>query len=190
MYTWEEFLERVRSFHAYPAPGVLIGAIMVDMAREQIPDGVVLSAICETASCLPDAVQLLTPCTAGNGRLRVVNLGRYAVSLCDKQDGVGVRVHLDPGGLPGWDEIRSWYLKLKTKKEQDAARLQDEIRRAGRSICRLHPVRVKPGLLARSSKGSIAICGMCREAYPLKDGEVCLGCQGQAPYETPAASIG
>lgn len=190
-YGWDEFLERVRSFHSYPAPGVLIGGIMVDMAMQRIPKGVLFNAICETPSCLPDAVQLLTPCTVGNGWLRVVNLGRYAVSLYNKHQGDGVRVYLDPAKLNGWEEIRAWYLKLKTKQEQDSDRLRDEIRRAGRDVCSLHPVQVKAGEMARGSKGAIAICRACGEAYPMRDGGVCLGCQGSSPYErSPAERIG
>jgi formylmethanofuran dehydrogenase subunit E len=189
-YTWEEFLDQVRSFHSYAAPGVLIGGMMVDMAMEQIPKGVLFNVICETPSCLPDSVQLLTPCTVGNGWLRVINLGRYAVSLYDKYEGNGVRVYLDPKKLEGWDEIRAWYLKLKTKHEQASDRLQDQIRCAGRSIYTLHPVQVRDGDLTRRSKGSVGICSGCGEAYPIKDGAVCLGCQGQAPYEAPAAGEG
>ncbi len=189
-YTWDQFLERVRQFHSYPAPGVLVGGIMVAMALEQIPSGVLFNAICETPSCLPDSVQLLTPCTVGNGWLRVVNLGKYAVSLYDKYEGNGVRVHLDPAKLEGWNEIRAWYLKLRIKREQDSARLQEEIRQAGRSIYTLRPVQVKQGERARSSKGAIAICRSCGEAYPVKDGTACLGCQGLAPYEASDAPPG
>ncbi len=187
-YTWEEFLNHVTSFHSYAAPGVLIGGIMVDMAMEQIPKGVLFNVICETPSCLPDSVQILTPCTVGNGWLRVINLGRYAVSLYNKYEGNGVRVYLDPKKLAGWDEIKAWYLKLKTKREQDGEALQKEIRRAGRDICTLHPVQVKAGDLARGSKGPVGICSACGEAYPLKDGAICLGCQGKAPYEVPVAN--
>ena len=185
-YTWDQFLERVRQFHSYAAPGVLVGGVMVDMAMEQIPKGVLFNVICETPSCLPDSVQMLTPCTVGNGWLRVVNLGRYAVSLYDKYQGNGVRVHLDAGKLEGWGEIRAWYLKLKTKREQDSALLQEEIRRAGRGIYTLRPVQVKPGDMVRGSKGGISICRSCGEAYPTRDGDICLGCQGQAPYEPPS----
>ncbi len=189
-YTWEEFLERIRQFHSYPAPGVLVGGVMVAMAMEQIPAGVLFNAICETSSCLPDSVQLLTPCTVGNGWLRVINLGKYAVSLYDKYEGNGVRVHLDPAKLEGWDQVRDWHLKLKTKREQDSALLQEQIRQAGRAICTLRPVQVKQGERARSSKGAIGICRSCGEAYPVKDGVVCLGCQGLAPYEAGGAQPG
>jgi formylmethanofuran dehydrogenase subunit E len=181
--SWQEFLNRLISFHGYPAPGVIVGGIMVDTAKKQIPEGVLFDAICETSSCLPDAVQLLTPCTVGNGWLRVINLGRYALSLYDKYKGNGVRIYLDPKKLEGWDEIKAWFLKLKTKDEQDTERLQEQILKAGRDIYTLHKVQVKPEYLKKRSKGPIAICSVCGEAYPARDGEICLGCQGESPYE-------
>jgi formylmethanofuran dehydrogenase subunit E len=188
-YTWQEYLNRVSSFHGYVAPGVIVGGIMVSIAMEQIPKGVLFDSICETSSCLPDAVQLLTPCTVGNGWLTIVNLGRYAVSLYDKYKGNGVRIYPDLNKLQGWDEIQAWLLKLKTKREQDAERLQEQIWRAGRDIYTLHPVQIKPQYLTKHSKGSIGICSACGEAYPIKDGTICLGCQGESPWEIPTSSM-
>lgn len=63
----------------------MIGGIMADFAMQQLPSNTLFDAISETTYCLPDAVQLLTPCTTGNGWLRVFNLGRYALSLYDKK---------------------------------------------------------------------------------------------------------
>jgi formylmethanofuran dehydrogenase subunit E len=60
----------VKSFHGYVAPGVVLGGVMVDLARRQLPPEVLFDAVCETRHCLPDAVQLLTPCTLGNGWLK------------------------------------------------------------------------------------------------------------------------
>jgi formylmethanofuran dehydrogenase subunit E len=184
-YTWEEFLNRVSIFHGYAAPGVIAGGIMVNTAMEQIPKGVLFDVICETSSCLPDAVQLLTPCTVGNGWLRIIDLGRFAVSLYDKYKGNGVRIYLDPKKLEGWDEIQAWFLKLKTAREQDAERLQEQILRAGRDIYTLQKVQIKPQYLTKHSKGHIGICSVCGEAYPVKDGAICLGCQGESPYDYP-----
>lgn len=82
-YSYEEFLDRVRSFHGYAAPGVIVGGLMVDMAMEQIPKDV-----------------------------------QY---------------------------------------------------------------------LAKGSKGRIGVCRVCGEAYPVKDGPICKGCQGEAPYESSAS---
>ena len=133
-YSFDEFLQLVKSFHGYAAPGVVIGGIMVEVARRQLPAEVLFDAICETRNCLPDAIQLLTPCTIGNGWLKVVNVGRFALTLYDKYEGEGVRVFLDPAKTADWPEINAWYLKLKPKKDQDSDRLLDEIREAGPEI--------------------------------------------------------
>ena len=66
-YTFEEYVEKVRVFHGYPAPGVVLGGIMVDMARRNMHEDGLFDAISETDKCLPDSIQLLTPCTIGNG---------------------------------------------------------------------------------------------------------------------------
>ena len=81
--THEEFMEEARAFHGYPAPGLIIGGYMVELAKRHIPEGVLYDAISETAHCLPDAVQMLTPCTVGNGWLRVLPFGIYALTLYD-----------------------------------------------------------------------------------------------------------
>lgn len=132
--THEEFMEEARAFHGYPAPGLIIGGYMVELAKRHMPDGVLYDAVSETAHCLPDAVQLLTPCTFGNGWLRVLPFGIYAVTLYDKATGEGVRVELDNDKLEPYDAIRSWFLKERPKKEQDTERLQAQIKEAGESI--------------------------------------------------------
>ena len=129
-HSFDEFLQLVESFHGYVAPGVVLGGIMVEVARRQLP-AELFDAICETRNCLPDAIQLLTPCTIGNGWLKVVNVGRFALTLYDKYQGEGVRVFLDPAKIADWPEINNWYLKLKPKKDQDSDLLLAQIREAG-----------------------------------------------------------
>jgi formylmethanofuran dehydrogenase subunit E len=189
IYAWEEYIKRVNSFHGYAAPGVIIGGIMINIAMERIPKGILFNVICETAYCLPDAVQLLTPCTVGNGWLKIIDLGRFAVSLYGKNDGKGVRIYLDAKKLQDWDEIKAWFLKLKDKKEQNVERLREQIRKAGCDIYKIYPVRIKPQYLIKRSKGSIGICNKCGEAYPVKDGTICRGCQGNSPYDVDNSSI-
>ncbi len=185
---YERFLEQVRAFHGYPAPGVILGGFMVEEAKRAISEGVLYEAIAETSWCLPDAVQMLTPCTIGNGWLKVRNFGLYAVSLFDKHSGEGVRVWLDPARLEAFPEIRAWYLKEKPKKDQDTARLLEEIRLAWTSICGVRPITVRPEQMEKRSKGAIAICPLCGEAYPQVHGKLCRPCRGESPYLTGAAS--
>lgn len=181
-YSFEEYLQVVESFHGFAAPGVIVGGFMVDLAIHRMPEGILFDAICETATCLPDAIQLLTPCTLGNGWLKVLNLGRFALSLYDKHSGEGVRVFLDAERLKSRPEINSWLFKLKTKAEQDYDRLIAEIRDAGWDLCGVQPVRVHPKYLHKESKGAIATCARCGEPYPIRDGAVCLACGGSSPY--------
>ena len=87
----ERVLEETTNFHGFPAPGVVIGAVMVDLAREQIGPGIEADAIVETLRCPPDAVQLFTACTLGNGWMRVLDWDRFALTLYDRATRRGCR---------------------------------------------------------------------------------------------------
>ena len=87
----DAFVAVVKDFHGHVAPGVIIGGYMVEMARRTLPEGILYDAVSETVQCLPDAIQLLTPCTVGNGWLKVYHFGIYALSLYDKYTGEGIR---------------------------------------------------------------------------------------------------
>jgi formylmethanofuran dehydrogenase subunit E len=165
---------------------------MVNLAKRNLPEGTLFNAICETTVCLPDAIQLLTPCTVGNGWVKIMNLGRFALSLYDKDQGNGFRVFVHPKKLDNWSEIKNWFFKIKPKAEQNMQLLMAQIKEAGETLCGIHPIRVRPELIKKEKRGEIVICSGCQEAYPARDGEVCRGCQGQSPYiltEAPGAHI-
>ncbi len=184
-YEFDEYLQVVKSFHGHLAPGMIIGGVMVDLSQRQLAPGVLYDAISETRNCLPDAIQLLTPCTIGNGWLKVVNLGRFALTLFDKYGGEGVRVFLDPARVRDFPEIETWYLKLQPKPEQDKDLLLRQIREAGARILTWQRVTLKPPFFGRKDRGRMTVCPLCREAYPARDGGICRACQGEAPYQDP-----
>lgn len=136
------------------------------MPSATCPEGVLYDAVSETAHCLPDAVQLLTPCTFGNGWLRVLPFGIYAVTLYDKATGEGVRVELDNDKLEPYDAIRSWFLKERPKKAQDTERLQAQIKEAGESILSFRKVRIRQDMLGHRSFGAITRCPLCAPTTP------------------------
>jgi formylmethanofuran dehydrogenase subunit E len=175
-YTYEEYVEMVTKFHGYAAPGVIIGGFMVDLAYRNLPKDGLFDAISETNKCLPDAIQLLTPCTCGNGWLTVDNIGRYALTLYDKVTGVGVRVFVDHVRLRNWPEMDAWFFKRKPKKEQDMDLLQKEIREAGGAVMGVMKVEVTKRVLEKPRRGPFVLCPRCSEAYPAADGPVCLDC--------------
>ncbi|HNY49968.1 MAG TPA: formylmethanofuran dehydrogenase subunit E family protein [Smithella sp.] len=181
-YSYEEYLHLVKSFHGNLAPGLIIGGFMVDLAMKNLPEGEFFDAISETPVCLPDAVQILTPCTIGNGWLSIAPFGRFAVTLYEKYSGRGVRVYLDTKKLEAWPEIRDWYLKKKKKNEQSPDVLLAQIKEAGHKLLSVQKVQVVPEKVRRKKMGPVGICPVCGEAYPSKHGEKCLNCQGETPY--------
>jgi len=182
-YSLEEYMRIVKEFHGSLAPGLLIGGFMVDLALQNLPEGEFFDAISETKTCLPDAVQLLTPCTTGNGWLKVLDFSRYAVCLYDKNTGEGIRVYVDPARMEQWPEIKNWFYRIKSKKEQNYRLLIDQIREAGAGLCGMKKVTIRPELMEVKKHGStIANCEKCGEAFKIKDGPLCPACRGGDPY--------
>lgn len=187
-YSFENALQLIQRFHGFPAPGLVLGVKMVSHAMDHLPDDILFDAICETSSCLPDAVQILTLCTIGNSWLKVIDFGKFALTLYDKSNGDGRRVFLDPRKLNRWPEIYGWFYKLKHKKDQDTDRLLGEIQAAGTDVLTMQHVQVHDRFLVKKSKGPIVTCPICNEAFPEKDGAICRGCQGESPYRSNTKS--
>ena len=178
----DAFVAVVKDFHGHVAPGVIIGGYMVEMARRTLPEGILYDAVLETVQCLPDAIQLLTPCTVGNGWLKVYHFGIYALSLYDKYTGEGTRVRLNVEALDAYPHVRAWFLKEKPKREQEPELLREEIRTAGMDLLQAAPVRIHPDFLVKKGKGMVRRCPRCGEWYPAVLGDVCRPCQGDGPY--------
>lgn len=185
-YTFEQYCDRVTEFHGHLAPGMLVGGFMVDLALRNLPKDILFDVICETPACLPDAIQLLTPCSVGNQWLKVVDVGRYAATFYNKYTGEGVRVYIDIDRLERWPAIREWYLKLKPKKQQDRQQIFDQIKEAGGQICGIETIKVNSEFLARPDK-TVAVCPVCHESYRSEDGEICPACKEDClPYRVVA----
>ena len=181
-HSYGEYLEMVENFHGYVAPGMVLGGFIVDLAYRHLPEGEFFDALCETRACLPDAIQILTPCTVGNGWLRIIDIGRFALTLYEKYGGVGIRGFVDPPKLEPFPELKTWFFKLKPKVEQDTVLLLDEIREAGSSILSFEEVRLDPGFIKAKHRKGFTICPSCNEGYPSEHGPLCRGCGGQLPY--------
>ena len=182
--TVEEYLERVRNFHGYLAPGVVSGGFMVELACRRLPEGRLYDAISETGACLPDAIQLLTPCTIGNGWLRVLETGRFALAIYDKETGRGARAALDPGRLSAWPAVKAWALKLQAKSERDEAAILAGILAAETGLYKVEPVTVDKSRLTKMDR--IFICPACGESYRAHREGRCGFCSGEVPLYTAA----
>jgi formylmethanofuran dehydrogenase subunit E len=179
---------RLSEFHTYPAPGVLIGAFMVDYALELLgvtPDNK-LYGVCETPKCLPDALQVMACCTTGNNRLRVVPIGKFAITLnapTDNETTEAVRVYVNLEKLKQYPTIDTWYANSPAyDKHTMKDRLQDEIFRAGRNILSTERVRV---IVKKKKKWTSVTCPCCGETVPdyLIEGDRCGACGSMKYYE-------
>jgi formylmethanofuran dehydrogenase subunit E len=179
---------RLSEFHTYPAPGVLIGAFMVDYALELL--GVTadnkLYGVCETPKCLPDALQVMARCTTGNNRLKIVPIGKFAITLNAPTEGESaeaVRVFVDLVKLKKYPIIDLWYANSPAyDKHTMKGGLQDEIFRAGRKILSFERVRVA---ITAKRKWESVTCPDCGETIPdylARDGR-CGGCGSMNYYE-------
>ena len=188
-HTYQEYVGMVKAFHGHLAPGMVLGGFLVDLAHRNLPKGEFFDAICETRSCLPDAIQLLTPCTIGNGWMKIIDLGKFALSLFEKYTGDGVRAYVDSRSLDAWPEVKTFLFKLKPKKEQDSEALIKEITLARASILGVQKVVVDLEAIKSRRRQFLTVCPLCGEGYPGNDGEICLGCQGKSPYLTNAGQV-
>jgi formylmethanofuran dehydrogenase subunit E len=183
----EEILH-LAEFHTYPAPGVLIGAFMVDYALELL--GVKkdrkVYGVCETPKCLPDALQVLAHTTIGNNRLRIIPIGKFAITINLPSEGPtaeAVRVYVDMEKLRKYPTVDLWYANSPSfDKYTMKGKLFNEIFQAGRSILSAERVRIA---VKKKKKWTSVTCPCCGETVPdyLIEGDRCGACGSMKYYE-------
>jgi formylmethanofuran dehydrogenase subunit E len=171
------YLEEVRRFHGGLAPGVVLGGFMVDWALEVMEPVEIVDAVVETRKCLPDAVQLLTKCSIGNGWLKILDWGKLALTLYDIEDFHGARVHVDIQKLDLFPLVKAWAMKEKDKKESPLEPLMEEMIHAGRDM-----LTCQQGIVGEIPDGLSAydqpkICSGCGEAFRSGGKDMCQGCR-------------
>ncbi|HOD42866.1 MAG: FmdE, Molybdenum formylmethanofuran dehydrogenase operon [bacterium ADurb.Bin243] len=170
-------IEKTLGFHVKNAPGVIMGVYMVDYAYELLDslypdrDSYVLNAICETRVCLIDAIQVLTGCTVGNKYLRLdaLDIGRYALTLYNRDTALGFRVYMDLGKIDKnvYPELFAFFNKSRDYKSASRSTLSektiDEFYKAERSVLSFQKVKVN--LPAKDDLAPAAVCAICRESF-------------------------
>jgi formylmethanofuran dehydrogenase subunit E len=175
------FFSDIKRFHGFVSPGLVLGGFMVDWAQELIGLHVEADAVAETCHCLPDAVQIFTPCTIGNGWLKVLDWDKFALCLYDKKALTGHRVWLDLEKARLFPNIYNWYMRRVPKEDLPLDVLHGDILRAGRCVLSCRAVRVtRP--FRKKPKEDIEVCPRCGEAYPASQGKRCTTCLGQGYY--------
>ena len=183
-----EYIRRCVSFHGFAPPGLLIGVFMVDLALEKLGanPNEKLYAVAETPKCAPDAVQVVTSATMGNSRLRIIETGKFSITLNrgsteDRAD--GIRVYVDATKIRRYPTLDLWYTNdPRYKRVDEKDRVYDEILQAGRSILSWERVKVS---VPKKAVWQAVQCPVCKEMVPdyLAENGVCTACAGVSYYD-------
>jgi formylmethanofuran dehydrogenase subunit E len=134
-------------------------------------------------------VQIFTPCTVGNGWMKILDWDKFAICLYDKRKRTGYRIWLDLEKAQKFPDLANWYLQRVSKKELPLQQLLDSILSAQRSALSARAVEVTR-FHGPQRKKQVGRCPACGEGYPLAQGARCLACQGEGyyvPFSAPAA---
>ena len=178
-----ECLRIIENFHGWKAPGLVLGLFMVDLAQELIGTQTEADAIVETRHCLPDAIQLFTPCTVGNGWMKILDWDKFALSLYDRRTQYGFRVWVDLEKMRCYPKLFKWYMRLIPKKDLPLDVLLGVILEAGRCILSSNAITMTR-FHARVKKTAVNVCPVCNEAFTADQGPICLTCKGDGYYES------
>lgn len=190
----KEYIRRCVSFHGFAPPGLLIGVFMVDLALEELgaSPNEKLYAVAETPKCAPDAVQVVTSATMGNSRLRIIETGKFSITLnrgSTEERADGIRVYVDATKIRRYPTLDLWYTndpRYKSVDEKD--RVYDEILQAGRSILSWERVKVS---VPQKAVWQAVQCPVCKEMVPdylVEDG-VCISCAGTSYYDRSGEAL-
>lgn len=172
----------IEAFHGWKAPGLILGLVMVDWARELIGSRTEADAIVETRHCLPDAIQLFTPCTVGNGWMKILDWDKFALTLYDRMNRDGYRVWFDLDKARAFPDLYNWFMRLVPKRDLPMEVVVKNILSAGRSVLSARPGQVID-LHRRCKKSGIRVCPACGEAYAASQGETCLACRDKGYFD-------
>lgn len=191
-----EWYDRATAFHTKRAPGLLLGAAMIDACLGKLgPVKGKINAVSESVSCLCDIIQLMTGCTLGNRYLKVYGeLGRYAFTLFDRDDGKGVRAFIDLDKISASEtpELHKFFLRQRSSEVKaggqarldSGQRVVEEFLRVRERVIGLQDVFVNN--FGKENKPPAAQCPDCRESFlQLREALKCGVCGGEIRYFSP-----
>lgn len=113
-------LDDLVRFHGHMCAGLALGARAAQIAmRELAPDAGLVAAV-ETHTCSVDAIQVLTGCTSGNGKLYFRDYAKNAYTFWPS-DGAALRIVAAPDSSRG-EEFWDTFAKVQAGTASDAER--------------------------------------------------------------------
>lgn len=170
----DDLIQEAKFFHGLLVPGLHLGFFMIEKARELLGQREMIDAVAETVKCLPDSIQLMTPCTVGNGWLKVFDYGNFALTLYDKKTKEGVRIWLDTNKIPKDSLLYRWF--MRQEKYEEAEQILEEVKRFKDKIFSFAKVKVE---IKKEKSIPVKICPKCGETFPSRGNEgLCMNCKG------------
>jgi len=178
----KDFMVRMEEFHGYRSPGILLRGCMLGTALDELTPTPYLNIVSETVVCLPDAIQLLTPCTLGNGFLQIRDWGKFALTAYDRKTLAGVRASLDHQRMAAYPLVLQWFDRsARTGPKPEFEALSDELLTAAKEVIVCREVAVLRAL-KETQAIQTGICPVCGESYARRLGDSCPACAGKAYY--------
>lgn len=179
---YQQFLIQMEEFHGGRSGGMLIGALLLEAALDRIGMPPDLAVVAETVNCLPDAVQVLSPCTVGNGLLHILNWGKFALTAYRQERLVGVRARLSTDAVPDWPDLNRWFNRLEPEKEPPVFDdLAKELFSGRDQLIEAFDIHL-PGPMKEEHPVDTGACPQCSESCPIQPQPLCEACQGTAYY--------
>ncbi|HNY12683.1 MAG TPA: formylmethanofuran dehydrogenase subunit E family protein [Candidatus Wallbacteria bacterium] len=171
----------------YHSPLMPLAASMINGAMNRFPflDRAHLKCIVETNSCLIDTVEKLTHCNRVNGKLKVFDYGRYALTFYDSEDLAGVRVFVDTQKLQKYSAyLYHYFIKSNQDIEFDNYKVFCEAAKKAEMVITFKKVTLSGSFHGRGTGmkkwGVCPICGesghMLRAASSDEKHEICIAC--------------
>ncbi len=132
------------------------------------------------------ALQVTIHATTGNHRLRVLEMGKFAVALnrpSQAERAGGVRVYINAKAVERFPTLNMWYTNdPKFRHVAELRAVYEELLQAGRHILSWQSVRV---LVPRKTMWTSVTCTECgaRVSDHLIDRGLCRSCAGTSYYE-------
>jgi formylmethanofuran dehydrogenase subunit E len=181
-FSFDQFVIDMEAFHGDRAPGIVVGGLMLEAALAKVGETPDLAIVVETYNCLPDAAQMLTHCTIGNGGLTVYDWGKFALTAYNRNSLTGVRTWIVTEAVARWPLIDQWFNPTRPRSgPPEFESLAKELIRARSELIGLRDVNIVLKEDAGQKKKT-CICPDCGESYFLKCGSKCSTCQGMAYY--------
>jgi formylmethanofuran dehydrogenase subunit E len=123
------------------------------------------------------------PCTLGNGFLQILDWGKFALTVYDRDRLDGVQVWLNPAGMASYPLISDWFQRTDASREKPPFEdLAVEVLAAWPDLISSCRVRL-PRPLKDKNPVPTGLCPNCNESYPLRQGSTCMAHQGHACHK-------